>query len=61
MCYLCSQGFRDRGDGMATEVMWLCVGAGAFGGFLLGRWSAEARRARYDMRRTWESRKNYRS
>lgn len=49
------------GGSGVTEAMWLFVGAGAFGGFFLGRWSAEARRARADMRRTWESRKNYRS
>lgn len=36
------------------------VGVGAVGGFLVGRWSAEVRRARYDARRLWDQRKNYR-
>jgi hypothetical protein len=31
-----------------------------FIGFVLGRWWAEANRARYDMQRTWKNRKNYR-
>jgi hypothetical protein len=46
---------------MASELIWLCLGAGAIGGFFLGRWSAESRRARDDMRKAWASRKNYRS
>ena len=29
-------------------------------GFVGGRWWAEVRRARFDMRRTWKTRKNYR-
>ncbi len=29
-------------------------------GFVGGRWWAEVRRARFDMRRMWRTRKNYR-
>lgn len=40
---------------------WMLVlGAGGIGGFFVGRWSAEVRRARYDARRLWDQRKNYR-
>ncbi|WP_433799012.1 hypothetical protein [Actinomycetospora sp. CA-084318] len=33
---------------------------GGFVGFFVGRWTAEIRRARYDGRRLWAQRKNYR-
>ena len=50
----------NRGvDGM-TGTMWVFVGLGGFGGFFLGRVTAEMRRARYDMRRVWDQRRNYR-
>lgn len=42
-----------------TETVWLLV-VGGFVGVFVGRWWAEARRARYDMNRVWNSRKNYR-
>ncbi|MGH3975032.1 MAG: hypothetical protein ACRDS9_17145 [Pseudonocardiaceae bacterium] len=43
---------------MGPEVLLLLVLV--FVGFVTGRWWAEANRARYDMQRTWKSRKNYR-
>lgn len=33
---------------------------GAVPGFFVGRWSAESRRARSDMSKTWKGRSNYR-
>jgi hypothetical protein len=45
-----SHGDRDVGD----------VVVGVVGGYFVGRAWAEIRRARYDMDRVWESRKNYR-
>lgn len=45
---------------MASDVVWFILGAGAIAGFYIGRWWAENGRARADMRRVWESRKNYR-
>lgn len=39
----------------------LWVGAGGIGGFFIGRWSAEFRRARFDQRQVWNGRKRYRS
>jgi hypothetical protein len=32
-----------------------------FGGMYLGRWRAESRRARHDMKNMWNRRKNYRN
>jgi hypothetical protein len=43
-----------------TSAMWMIMGIGAFFGTFLGRWWAEFRRARHDMARVWESRRNYR-
>lgn len=39
----------------------MMIGVGAVGGFFVGRWSAEYRRARADMRGIWNGRKKYRS
>lgn len=39
---------------------WLLLGLGAVPGFFLGRWSAEGRRARHDMRTVWNGRSRYR-
>jgi len=33
---------------------------GGFGGWFVGRWRAENARARFDQRKTWNGRKNYR-
>jgi hypothetical protein len=40
--------------------MWLILVVGVFMGMFLGRWWAEIRRARHDMDRIWNSRRNYR-
>jgi hypothetical protein len=42
-----------------AEVLVL-LGIGCVFGFLIGRRTAENRRARYDMGRTWEGRRGYR-
>ena len=44
-------------------VTMLIVGVvlGAIGGFHLGRWCADAARARHDMAQTWRGRRRYRS
>ena len=41
-----------------ATVMLLVIGA--VPGFLIGRWSAEYRRARADMRGIWKGRRRYR-
>lgn len=43
-----------------TTLMWVILGIGVFGGFYVGRWSAETSAARHDMRRRWNGRKGYR-
>lgn len=43
---------------MTAEVLLLATGG--LVGFWLGRWWAEAGRARFDMRRAWTGRKTYR-
>ena len=43
------------------ESWMVFVGVGAIGGFFVGRATAEVRRARADMRNTWNGRKRYRS
>ena len=43
-----------------TDAMWVVFGLGGFLGMFVGRWWAEFRRARYDMGRVWDSRRNYR-
>jgi hypothetical protein len=40
--------------------MVLVLVIGMLFGFWLGRWWGEFRRARYDMRRIWETKRNYR-
>jgi hypothetical protein len=42
------------------NALWLMLVIGVFIGWFLGRWTAENRRARSDMNRVWNSRKNYR-
>lgn len=42
------------------NALWLVLVIGVFIGWFLGRWTAESRRARSDMNRVWNSRKNYR-
>jgi uncharacterized membrane protein YfcA len=42
------------------NALWLVLVIGVFIGWFLGRWTAENRRARSDMNRVWNSRKNYR-
>lgn len=49
-----------EGGTVDTYTVMLLV-AGAIPGFLVGRWSAEYRRARADMRGIWNNRKKYRS
>lgn len=44
-----------------TVVDWLLIGIGTIPGFYFGRWTAETGRARHDMDKTWNGRKNYRS
>jgi hypothetical protein len=43
-----------------TSTMWMIMGIGVFIGMYLGRWWAEFRRARHDMGRVWDTRRNYR-
>ena len=43
-----------------TGTMWVVLVVGVLIGMYLGRWWAEIRRARFDMDRTWASRKTYR-
>ncbi|MGH3614888.1 MAG: hypothetical protein ACRDRK_20305 [Pseudonocardia sp.] len=43
-----------------ADAIRLILGLGVFLGLLIGRWRAENARARYDMNRTWDGRKNYR-
>lgn len=50
----------NRGVDVMTGTMWVFLGLGGFGGFFVGRVTAEMRRARYDMRRVWAQRQNYR-
>jgi hypothetical protein len=50
----------NRGGNGMTEVLWVMLGLGGLLGFFVGRWSAETRRARFDMDRTWQGRKGYR-
>lgn len=38
----------------------ILIGIGCMFGFFIGRWRAENRRARFDMKRTWEGRRSYR-
>lgn len=40
---------------------WLLVALGTIPGFYVGRWTAETGRARADMGKAWNGRKNYRS
>jgi hypothetical protein len=42
------------------NALWLMLVIGVFIGFYLGRRTAENGRARNDMNRVWDSRKNYR-
>lgn len=51
---------RLRVMAMGLEVLLVILIIIVFVGFVVGRWWAEANRARYDMRRTWKARKNYR-
>jgi hypothetical protein len=43
---------------MTLELLATIVGGIA--GFPLGRWTAEVGHTRYDMRRVWQGRRNYR-
>lgn len=45
-----------------TDQVMLLVGvlAGGGGGFVVGRWVAEAQRAKFDQRRIWRARADYR-
>ncbi|RZT87119.1 hypothetical protein EV383_4027 [Pseudonocardia sediminis] len=43
------------------EVLWLMLAVGVFLGWYIGRWRAETRRARADMRTVWNNRSKYRS
>lgn len=43
-----------------TNAMWVVLVVGILIGCFVGRWWAEVRRARFDMDRVWDSRKNYR-
>jgi hypothetical protein len=43
-----------------TTAMWMIMGLGVFIGMFLGRGWAEITRARHDMGRVWDSRRNYR-
>lgn len=38
---------------------WLLMAIGSIPGFYVGRWTAETGRARHDMDKTWNGRKNY--
>ena len=40
--------------------MVVILAVGMLLGFWVGRWWGETRRARYDMKRTWDGRKGYR-
>jgi hypothetical protein len=39
---------------------WMLLLVGMIPGFYVGRWSAERGRARYDGKRAWNQRQNYR-
>jgi hypothetical protein len=43
-----------------AEALWLILVIGLVGGYFIGRWRAENRRARHDMGRVWGSRRGYR-
>jgi hypothetical protein len=45
---------------IVENALWLMLVIGIFIGWFLGRRTAENRRARTDMDRVWDSRKNYR-
>lgn len=49
-----------EGDGMDITMVLLFVGIGTIPGFWVGRWSAETRRAHYDMDNVWNGRRRYR-
>lgn len=54
----------SRATGVGGTVMdvatWLLLALGAVPGFFLGRWTAETRRARFDMGNVWTNRNRYR-
>jgi uncharacterized membrane-anchored protein YhcB (DUF1043 family) len=43
-----------------TDAMWVVLVLGLLVGIWIGRRLAEDGRARYDMKRTWDGRRNYR-
>jgi hypothetical protein len=43
-----------------TTTMWVVLALGVFLGMFVGRWRAENGRARHDMDKTWNARKDYR-
>jgi hypothetical protein len=51
-------GDRGRRGVVTAEVLLLCVGA--FAGWWAGRWWSEVARGRFDARRAWRGRKDYR-
>lgn len=54
-------GHITRGGAkVTTETVLTMLVLGGFGGWYVGRWRAENARARFDRRKTWNARKNYR-
>lgn len=45
---------------VTTDTVLAMLVLGGFGGWFVGRWRAENARARFDQRKTWNGRKNYR-
>jgi hypothetical protein len=51
---------QEHGGNGVTIGMWLLVAVGTIPGFYVGRWTAESGRARFDQKRVWDTRQNYR-
>ena len=49
----------SEGDGMTPE-LWLFLFLGGWIGYFVGRTRAEHQRARFDMRKMWNGRQDYR-
>lgn len=45
---------------MTPTDIWTLLSVGAVFGWFIGRWRAENKRARHDMNKTWNNRKDYR-
>lgn len=62
MCYRSGRvGSTGRTLGAVLgDGLWLIMLFGGFVGYLVGRWTAETGRARFDMRNVWRGRKRYR-